>query len=289
MLISVIVNSLVVGCVYGAIGVGYSIIYKASGILSLAQGDMLMIGAFMGLTFYKICGIPIILSLLMVIVFMFFFGMAIERYMVSPLLKKGSSLAYIMLLTLALAMLLQNAAMLIWGSIVQQFPGFFAVRSIKIAGVGVEPEKILVVGLGVVIMVVLQLFLNKAKFGTAMRAAALDEKAASAVGINVPVTKGVTWGIAAAIAGVIGCILGPIYGVIYTMGGKWGQKAFAGAVVGGYGNMYGAIVGGMILGVVETLVTAYISSTFKEFIAFAVLIVVLIVMPNGIFRAKILE
>ena len=290
MLLQVLVGALVTGAIYGAIGVGYSVIYKASGLMSLAQGDMLMIGAFMGLTFYKYIGLPFWLTIICVIIFMFFLGMLIQSGMVATLLKRTSSAAYVILLTLALAMLLQNAAMLIWGSILQQFPSVFTVRTaFTLGGVGVAPEQLLIIIIGIICMFGLQIYLNKAKFGTAMRAAALDQKAASAVGINVPFTKGVAWGIACAIAGVIGCVCGPVYGVIFNMGASWGNKAFSGAVVGGYGNMYGAIIGGLIFALVESFTTAYISSIFKDFISFAVLIIVLVIMPSGIFKAEVLE
>ena len=135
----------------------------------------------------------------------------------------------------------------------------------------------------------LYFFLNKTKFGTAMRASALNQKAASALGINVSLTKGITWGMSAGLAGLLGAALGPYYGVYTTLGALIGQKAFAGAVAGGYGNMYGAIIGGMFFGILETFTTAYVTTTYKDCLSFAVLILLLIVMPTGLFKEQVLE
>jgi branched-chain amino acid transport system permease protein len=122
-----------------------------------------------------------------------------------------------------------------------------------------------------------------------MKAATLDETAASAVGINVQHTKGLAWGLSAGLAGVVGVALGPIYGVYSTMGVMIAQKAFAGAVTGGYGNIYGAVIGGLFYGFVETFVSAFVTTTYKDVITFALLVLVLIISPTGIFKEKIME
>ena len=122
-----------------------------------------------------------------------------------------------------------------------------------------------------------------------MRAAALSPKAASAMGINVPVTKGVVWGLSAGLAGVIGATLGPIYGVFTTLGALIGMKAFAGAVVGGYGNIYGAIIGGTFFGFLETFTSAFVTTTYKDLLSFGILIIVMTFMPTGLFKEQVLE
>lgn len=289
MIIRLIIGALMIGSVYGVVGIGYGLIYKASGLMSLAQGDMLMFGAFLGITFYKYLQLPFIVALLLTMFIMFLLGMFIERVMVTKLMEKGAQTVYVILCTISISMILQNFAMLTWGSNVLQFPAIFNSTSIKIFGVSVAPENLLVLGVGIVIMAILQLFLTKTKFGISMRAAAQDEMAASALGINVPLTKGAAWGIASMLAGAIGVVVGPVFGVYMSMGAMIGQKAFAGAVVGGYGNMYGAIIGGVFFGFLETFVSAYLTSNYKDFITFGILIVVMIFMPKGIFNEEVME
>ncbi|WP_313128155.1 branched-chain amino acid ABC transporter permease [Anaerocolumna sp.] len=289
MIIRLIIGALMIGSVYGVVGIGYGLIYKASGLMSLAQGDMLMFGAFLGITFYKYLQLPFIVALLLTMIIMFLLGMFIERVMVTKLIEKGAQTVYIILCTISISMILQNSAMLTWGSNVLQFPAIFNSASVKIFGVSVAPENLLVLGVGVIIMVTLQLFLTKTKFGISMRAAAQDEVAASALGINVPLTKGTAWGIASMLAGAIGVVVGPVFGVYMSMGAMIGQKAFAGAVVGGYGNMFGAIIGGVFFGFLETFVSAYLTSNYKDFITFGILIVVMIIMPKGIFNEEVME
>ena len=287
MVIRLIIGALMIGSVYGVVGIGYGLIYKASGLMSLAQGDMLMFGAFLGITFYKYLQLPFIIALLLTMIIMFMLGMFIERVMVTKLIEKGAQTVYIILCTISISMILQNSSMLTWGSNVLQFPAIFNSASVKIFGVSVAPENLL--GVGIIIMVALQLFLTKTKFGISMRAAAQDEVAASALGINVPLTKGTAWGIASMLAGAIGVVVGPVFGVYMSMGAMIGQKAFAGAVVGGYGNMFGAIIGGVFFGFLETFVSAYLTSNYKDFITFGILIIVMILMPKGIFNEEVME
>lgn len=289
MLGQLVIGALMIGAVYSVIGMGYSIIYKASGLMSLCQGDMMMFGAFLGLMFYSRFKMPFILALLLTTICMFLIGYLIQKLLITPLLRKSSQYAYVILCTLALSYLLQNTAMLVWGSRTFQFPSIFSVSAVKMGKIRVAPESLMVLAAAVVFMLGLHFFMAKTRFGTAMRAAALDEKAASALGINVPLTKGVTWGLAGCLAGAIGCVLGPVYGVYTAMGTLIGQKGFASAVSGGYGNMYGAMLGGLFFGFVETFVSAYVTTNYKDCISFGVLIVILIFMPTGFLKAKVLE
>lgn len=288
-LIKLIVGALMIGSVYGVLGMGYSLIYKATGLMNLAQGDFLMMGAFVGLTYYKTLHLPYLLAIFLTFITMFALGWLVQSGLITPLLNKGGSFSYIILCTAAVSMVLQNSALVIWGAIPLYFPSIFPVTSVSILGAKVAPESLMVVILGIVCMFGLYFFLNKTKFGTAMRASALNQKAASALGINVSLTKGITWGMSAGLAGLLGAALGPYYGVYTTLGALIGQKAFAGAVAGGYGNMYGAIVGGMFFGILETFTTAYITTTYKDCLSFAVLILLLIVMPTGLFKEQVLE
>ena len=290
LIISTIISALVMGSIYGGVGLGYSLIYKASGSLNLSQGDFLTVGAFLGMTFTKFLGWNFFIALPLTACCMFVIGVLVERGVVSMLLSRGAQAAYIILGTLAVSIVLQNSCMLIWGGQTQSAPSVFeGITSVNVLGAAVQPEKLLALGVAVVCMIALQLFLNRSKFGTAMRAAALDPRAASAVGINVSATKAVTWGTSAAICGALGCVIGPALGLTTVLGSQIGSKAFAGAVVGGYGNMLGAIIGGLIFGVLEALVSLFLSSQYSMTISVLALIIFMAFMPRGLLKAEILE
>jgi branched-chain amino acid transport system permease protein len=143
------------------------------------------------------------------------------------------------------------------------------------------------IGIALFVMLVFHFFMTKSRLGTAMRAAAQDAMAAQTVHINVNMTTAFTWGIASMLTGIGGMLIGPIYGVSAQMGTMIGTKGFAGAVIGGYGNMYGAIVGSLMFGTIETFAAAYISSMYKNFISFFILIIFLVFIPRGLFKGKV--
>lgn len=289
MLISLIVGALMISGVYGMLALGYSLIYSASGLMTFTQGQLLMLGAYLGLHFYKNMGLPFWAAFLLTLVIMFVLGMLLEKFLIRILLNKGATTIYIVLATIGVSIILPNFAQACWGNTTLQMPSIFPVSTVKILGVNVQPESLLIVLVSFVAMVLLHMFMTKSRFGISMRAAAMDPLAASSLGINVSLTTGLTWAISAALAGGIGCLLGPVYGVYTSMGDTIGNKGFAAAVIGGYGNMYGAVVGALLLGFLETFVSGYITTTYKDFVSFFLLIVVMICLPRGLFRAKVYD
>ena len=286
MFLQLLVGGIAVGCIYALIGLGYSLIYSASGLMSFVQGEIFMLGAYVAFTIYVGLGIPFLLAVLIAIGFMFAFGMLLERSMISPLLRRGSQQIHIVLATIGLSIFLKNFAMILWGSDVKNFPSSFGENPIKMGPISISPQQIAIVVVTLAWMVLRHLFMIRTKLGTSLRAAAQDPMAAGVVGINVPLTVGMAWALAAALSAVAGILLAPIYGVYPKMGAILSTKGFAAAVLGGYGNMYGAIIGGLMFGVVETMAAGYLSSSFKDIISFGVLIVVLFVMPHGILKVK---
>ena len=287
MFVQVLIGALVIGSVYGLIALGYSLIYSASGLMSFVQGELLMLGAFLGLTFYRYMQLPFLVVLLFTMVIMYCVGVLIEKFIIRKLLQAGANTIFIVLATIALSIILQNFAMIVWGSNVFQFPPVFNVNRVQIGSVQIPPEAIMAIIIGLCVMVLFHFFMTKTRLGTSMRAAAQDPIAARTLAINVSLTTGITWGIATMLAGIAGLLIGPIYGVSLHMGTLIGLKGFAGAVIGGYGNMYGAIVGSLLLGGLETFTAAYISSLYKDFISFFVLILFLVFKPRGLFKGKV--
>ena len=289
MFVQLLLSGLVIGGIYGLIALGYSLIYKASGLMSFAQGDLLTLGAFLGLTFYKILGLPFAVSLILTIIISFLLGMSIKRIIIRVLLARNVMPIYIVLATIAVSYVVQNGAMLTWGSNTQYFPPIFEkIGSITIFGRQVQVEYAFCIILACISMLILNIFMNYTRIGTAMRASALNPMAASACGINVSTSRGITWGLSAGLAALGGLLMGPIYGVYVMLGATIGRKGFASAVIGGYGNMIGAVVGALILGITETFIAGYVSSTYKDMIAYGLLLLFLFVRPTGIFNERAL-
>ncbi len=284
-----VVSAFMIGSIYGLLALGYSLIYRASGLMTFVQGDLYMFGAFLGMTFYKILKLPFAVSIIMVILCMFVLGMLIEKYVIRILQHKKAPAIYIVFATIALSIILQNLAMLIWGGTIFQLPPVFNKSIWEFGNMVIVPESMLAFVIAVLLMLLLHLFMTKTKFGTSMRAAAQDPMAAKGMGIDVSWTIGVTWGLAAALAGVAGFLVGPVFGVHFMMGSSVGLKGFAGAVIGGYGNMYGAMLGSAILGIIETFAAGIINSTYKDVLTFAILIIVLVFKPTGIFKSDVYD
>lgn len=287
--LTMLIDALMLGGIYSLIALGYSLIYQATGLMSFVQGDLFMLGAFLGYTFYSMMGLPFPVALLLSVIAMMLVGMAMERFMIRKILARGVNRIYVVLSTIGLSIILQNAATLIWGSLVYRMPPITDVEFVEIAGTRVAPSSLLAVGVSICCMIALGLFLSKTKFGTAMRATAQDRLAASSLGINVNLSTGVTWGLATVLVAVAGIMYSPLIGVKSDMGVTIGMRGFAAAVIGGYGNLYGAVVGALILGFLEIFVAGTFSSILKDLFIFGALILVLVVKPTGIFNAKVFE
>lgn len=289
MFVVLLINGLVIGGVYGLIALGYSLIYRASGLLSFAQGDMITLGAYLGLTFYSILGLPFFVSFLLTFACSFLVGMLLERGVIRQLLRKNVLPIYVVLATIAISYIIQNSMQAFFGTTTLRFPQVFSKGNLTIFGVTAQTEAYACLFISLLLMLLLHLFMSRTKFGTAMRSAAMDPIAAESCGINSSFTTGVTWGLSASIASIGGMLLGPMYGVYTMLGSVIGRKGFAGAVIGGYGNMYGAMIGGVILGLVETFVAGYWTGTYKNLIAYIILILFLFVKPTGIFNEKAIQ
>ncbi len=286
MFMNLLISGLVLGGIYGLIALGYSLIYKASGLMTFTQGDIMTLGAFLGITFYHTLGLPFPIALAITVLIAFAFGMLLEMGVIRQLQKKNVMPIYVVLATIAVSYIIQNGTQRVWGTITLFFPPVFGIPTVKVLGTNVQPEALLCVGLSLVCMVILHFFMTKTKFGTAMRASSMDPMAARSCGVNTSMTTGITWGLAAGLAAIGGVLIGPLYGVYSTLGSVIGRKGYSGAIIGGYGNMYGAMVGGLLLGLAETFLAGYVSSTYKNLIAYIILLAFLFLKPTGLFNER---
>lgn len=288
MFISLVIAGLCLGCIYSLIGMGYSLVYKASGQVNFMQGQAVTLGGYIGFTFYRVLGIPFLPSMILCILLMFVFGILVQRGIIQTVEKRAAQPAMIIFTTTALGMLMQAAFPLVFGADQKPFGylRFDGEEFVRILGTNVAYSSIFCLLIAIVLMIAMHLFLNKTKFGTAIRAAAMDPMAARSCGINVAFTTSAVWSLSCGIAAVTGMLVGPLYAIHWMIGSNLGNKGFSGSVTGGFGNMYGAIIGGILVGILETLIAAYLSSIYKDMFTYALLLVVLFIMPRGIMNEK---
>lgn len=287
--ISYLVNGISLGSIYALIALGYTMVYGIAKMLNFAHGDIIMVGGFTVFTAMSTEWCPVWLSVVIGILVCTVLGVVVEKVAYKPL-RNASPLA-VLITAIGVSYLLQNVALIIFGSASQSFTSVVKnVAPVTIGGVTISMETIISIVVSVIIMICLTFFINKTKAGKAMLAVSEDKGAAQLMGINVNSTISLTFAIGSALAGVASVLLCSSYPQIspYT-GSMPGIKAFVAAVFGGIGSIPGAMIGGILLGVIENLSKAYISSQLSDAIVFLVLIVVLIVKPTGIMGKKINE
>ena len=289
--ISYLINGISLGSVYAIIALGYTMVYGIAKMLNFAHGDVIMVGAYIVLTCVTGAGLNPIVAIIIATIACTIFGVVIEGVAYRPLRNAASPLA-VLITAIGVSYLLQNLALLIFGSNTKSFPEVIKLPNLKLAGgkLTITGTTILTIVLCIVIMAGLMLFINKTKAGQAMLAVSEDKGAAQLMGINVNKTISMTFAIGSALAAIAGVLLCYAYPSLtpYT-GSMPGIKAFVAAVFGGIGSVPGALIGGIILGIIEILGKAYISSQLADAIVFAVLIVVLLVKPTGILGKNIQE
>ncbi len=281
-----IVSGLAIGSIYALVALGHVLIWNAMGILNFAHGELVMIGAFLGLTFHVLWDIPFLLAFPMVGIAGALIGAFLRRTVYYYMFRRNAAKENFLIASIGIGILLINLALLVWGSMGFSFPNVFGDVPYQFAGVRIVPHNIWILTIGVTIMIVLNLFLKKTKIGRAMRATAQDKEAASMMGINVDRVDTLTFALASTIGGLAGILLAPVFFVTTAMGQHIGLKAFAAAVLGGLDSILGAIIGGMFIGTVENITAGYISSSYKDAIAFIIMIITLIIIPKGILGSR---
>lgn len=288
--ISFLVNGISLGSIYAIIALGYTMVYGIARMLNFAHGDVIMIGSYVVFVLMNEIGLPPIVAVLGAVLVCTALGITIERVAYKPL-RMAPSLA-VLITAIGVSYLLQNLALLIWGSSPRAFGSVVKMDPIKLfdGQLVITGETLITIVVSTVMMVGLTLFVNGTRLGKAMRAVSEDKGAAQLMGINVNFTISLTFAIGSALAAVAGVLLCSAYPTLMpTTGAMPGIKAFVAAVFGGIGSIPGAMLGGILLGVIESLSKAYISSQMADAIVFGVLIIVLLVKPTGILGKKINE
>ena len=289
--LSYLINGISLGSVYAIIALGYTMVYGIAKMLNFAHGDVIMVGGYAALTMMMSVGTNPYIAVLAAIVVCTVLGVLIERIAYRPLREAASPLA-VLITAIGVSYLYTYIYLLIFGSNPKNFQSVVALPDLKLAGGSliITGETIVTIISCIVIMIVLTMFINKTKAGQAMLAVSEDKGAARLMGINVNGTIALTFAIGSGLAAIAGVLLCSSYPSLspYT-GSMPGIKAFVAAVFGGIGSIPGAMVGGILLGIIEILGKAYISSQLADAIVFAVLIIVLLVKPTGLFGKQIQE
>lgn len=281
-----IVSGLAIGSMYSLVALGHVLIWNAMGILNFAHGELVMIGAFLGLTFHVLWGLPFYLSFILAGLSGAIIGAFLRRTVYYYLVRRRAVAENYLIASIGISILLINIALMIWGSMSFRFPEVFGSTPLQIANVRIVPRNIWILAIGVAVMIVLTLFLQKTKTGRGMRATAQDKEAAAMMGINVDMMDTFTFALASAIGALAGILLAPVFFVTTGIGQLIGLKAFAAAVIGGFNSIFGAVIGGLFIGVLENVIAGYWSSTYKDAIAFSAMIITLIIVPRGLMGGR---
>ncbi|NLV91309.1 MAG: branched-chain amino acid ABC transporter permease [Firmicutes bacterium] len=276
-----IINGLSLGSIYALIALGYTMVYGIIKLINFAHGEIYMLGAFTGFFAIEIFQMPFTMALVVSMLTAAVVGVVIERVAYRPL--RGAPRIAALITAIGMSLLIQNVALLVWKPNPRAFPDVVSYRSWTLGGVMIDNRQVMILAISVILMIVLHYVVRHTKIGKAMRAASADPDTAMLMGIDVNLVISATFAIGSALAAAAGVLVGVYYTRIDPMMGVMsGLKAFVAAVLGGIGSIPGAMLGGLLMGVAEVAVVALASSSWKDAVAFAVLIIILLLKPAGL-------
>jgi len=288
MFLQALINGVAIGCIYGLVALGFVLIYKATEVVSFAQGELMMIGGFVALTGMTGLGLSWWQALPLAFVATALLGAFINHAVLKRMI--GEPVFTIVLATFAIGILLRSVASMVpaWGTQTYTLQTPFRGRVIEFGGVVVSMESVSVILATLVLVGLLYLFFRYSRVGVALQAVSQNQFAAGTLGIPVHGMFSLIWGLAAGVAAVAGVLLAPI-AFVHANVGFIGLKAFPAAVLGGFGSIPGALIGGLIIGVVEEFAGLYLPEGFKAVSAYVVLLLVLMLRPQGLFGVSLKE
>ncbi|NRD77259.1 branched-chain amino acid ABC transporter permease [Bacillus sp. BRMEA1] len=287
-LIQQLVNGISLGSIYALIALGYTMVYGIVKLINFAHGDVFMVGAFIGFYCISIFHLGFFPALLISMAACAIFGVLIERIAYKPL--RNATRIAALITAIGVSLFIEYGTIYLRGAQPEAYPNTVPLHDLKIFGVVISGQSILILGVSIILMILLQFIVHRTKIGKAMRAVSHDMDAAKLMGINVNNTISATFAIGSALAGAAGVIFGMYYTTIDPlMGIIPGLKAFVAAVLGGIGIIPGAMTGGLLLGVIESLVSAAGFSLWRDGVAFVVLILILLLRPAGLFGKNVKE
>jgi branched-chain amino acid transport system permease protein len=277
-----ILSGIGVGCIYGLIGIGFCVIYNASGIVNFAQGAFVMLGGMVAYTAMAHYGLPLLLAAIVATVIVAGFGVVLERLVVRPLWDRGSTMFVMILATLAAQIVIERLTLLAAGDQPRTLPVFTDLPPIRVLGLAVNFQFLWIVGCCALIIALLALFFSSTKTGKAMRACSINREAAALQGIPVARMLALAFALSAALGAIAGILITPTQYTAFNVGVPFAISGFIAAIVGGFGRPLGAFTGGILLGVAQALAIVFLGSAFKNVAALSILLLFLFVRPTGL-------
>ncbi len=288
VLIQQIINGVSLGSIYALIALGYTMVYGIIKLINFAHGDIYMVGAYVSFFAVTMANMSIVPALLVSMIVTALLGMLVERLAYAPL--RHAPRISVLITAIGMSFLLEYGSMYFVSPTPRTFPEVVGNLAYNIGGFVINGQQLVIFAITIILMIILTYVVQKTKVGQAMRAVSFDTETAQLMGINADRIINFTFGIGSALAAAGGVLVGVYYNSIDPlMGIMPGLKAFVAAVFGGIGSIPGAMAGGILLGVIEALVSGFISSTFRDAAAFAILILVLLFRPSGIFGKTVRE
>jgi len=278
-----LLTGLTIGAIYALVALGFAIIYNASHVINFAQGEFVMIGGMATVSLIQL-GLPLLPAIALAVAASVLVGMALERFAIEP--ARGASATTLIIITIGASILLRGLAILVWDKKLHTVPSFSGDTPIQIGQATLLPQSLWVMGITLVIVLLLGWFFGRTLIGKAVLATSHNPVAAQLCGINVRFVLFLSFGLSAGLGAVAGILIAPITLTSWDVGVMLGLKGFAAAILGGLGSGVGAVIGGLVLGIAESLGAGYVSSAYKDAIAFIIILAVLFFMPSGLFGKK---
>jgi branched-chain amino acid transport system permease protein len=278
-----IVNGVGVGLIYGLVGIGFCVIYNASGIVNFAQGVFVMLGGMVCEVLLTQLGIPLIFAVALTIPLVAVSGIVMELAIVRPMMHRGATLFAVILATLAAQIMIERITLLTFGDRPRTYQEFTTGGPLKIGDLAIGYQLFWILGCGALLVLLLWLFFTRTRTGRALRACSQNREAAQLLGIPVARMMLIAFALSAALGAIAGILVTPTQYTAYNVGTPFGVNGFIAAIIGGFGRAGGALAGGLLLGVLQALAIVALGAGFKNVAALSFLLVVLLFFPNGLF------
>lgn len=279
-------TGITIGATYALVALGFTLIYNSSHVINFAQGEFLMIGGMATVSLMGM-GFPMVIAIVLAVLLAGVIGIALQRFAIAP--AKKADVVTLIIITIGASIFIRGVAQLVWGKQYHMMKNFSTDKPVLMFGAVLNSQSFWVLGIGAVLVVSLVLFFSRTMTGKAILATSMNKSAARLVGIRTEMVLMLAFMLSALLGSIAGIIVAPITFTSYDIGIMLGLKGFVAAALGGLGSGVGAIVGGLLLGIVEAMTAGYISSDYKDAVAFSMILLVLFFMPRGLFGSPVVE
>ncbi|HVO13962.1 MAG TPA: branched-chain amino acid ABC transporter permease [Alphaproteobacteria bacterium] len=279
-----LVSGITIGSIYALVGLGFAMIYNASNVINFAQGEFVTIGGMATVSLMAGTGLPLILAAPVAIMIAALVGLALEKFAVEP--ARNADVITLIIITIGASIFIRGGIEVLLGKDFHRLPAFSGDAPIMVGGAAIQPQSLWVIGALVLVVAALRWFFERTRLGKALLATSHNRLAAQLVGINVRTILLISFGLSAALGALAGIMTAPITLTRYDVGIMLGLKGFCAAILGGLGSSFGAVAGGLALGIAEAMAAGYVSSGYKDAVAFIIILAVLFFRPTGFFGGK---